>query len=521
MGLPRPAVNARLVARRPEGSLQFEGAVDRQHGWRLVGEGDAHFGRDGWHKAVEQLILHPEYSSSSILRADVEQDIVELRGHSTLPRIKHLNLTRYIRRVLLPKRPKLDRSLQQDCFIYDSKTIGVAILRPECTSKLDIPFYHPQVRSLAFRFVDEQGKKRVEVHVDPFEEDDEFDPIEQSQHRLSRTVISLIELLCKLAWGAENGYKKRVQHDVIVRRSDYQALYLRLRTTYAKKLMDNWAESTDPGKHVFEDLGIAAFVMLLWRDTFEAVQGSEGQWARPDTFVDLGCGNGLLVYLLTCEGYKGFGLDVQPRKSWQVYTSWNDGVDLRQGALDPVGIVRRRPSALLPSKAFLIGNHADELTPWIPLLADRIEDCTGFINIPCCRFQLDGSIFGAAKYEIDEEFLQDAFKHTEGLAQTLSEIDRGPPAEKDTRSRNVAFLRYIDHLHLQAGWHLEKEALRIPSTKNWAIVGRRRIWCKAEHDEAERLRSSTQARVVHLALQYGQTWQARSSTSFKSKHTHE
>lgn len=31
---------------------------------------------------------------------------------------------------------------------------------------------------------------------------------------------------------------------------------------------------------------------------------------REQTFVDLGCGNGFLVHILTSEGYKGYGIDL-------------------------------------------------------------------------------------------------------------------------------------------------------------------------------------------------------------------
>lgn len=36
-------------------------------------------------------------------------------------------------------------------------------------------------------------------------------------------------------------------------------------------------------------------------------------------FVDMGCGNGLLVHILNSEGYHGIGLDVRSRKMWKKY----------------------------------------------------------------------------------------------------------------------------------------------------------------------------------------------------------
>lgn len=46
--------------------------------------------------------------------------------------------------------------------------------------------------------------------------------------------------------------------------------------------------------------------MLLWGDT------------KP-SFVDMGCGNGLLVHVLNSEGYSGVGMDVRSRKMWAQY----------------------------------------------------------------------------------------------------------------------------------------------------------------------------------------------------------
>ena len=49
-------------------------------------------------------------------------------------------------------------------------------------------------------------------------------------------------------------------------------------------------------------------------------------------FVDLGCGNGLLVYLLTKEGIpNGVGLDIRKRKIWNFFRE--QGTDLRYGII--------------------------------------------------------------------------------------------------------------------------------------------------------------------------------------------
>lgn len=46
-------------------------------------------------------------------------------------------------------------------------------------------------------------------------------------------------------------FKRRVNHDCIVPREEYQDFYLVMRERH-KQLVGEWKESTDPLKHVFE-----------------------------------------------------------------------------------------------------------------------------------------------------------------------------------------------------------------------------------------------------------------------------
>jgi tRNASer (uridine44-2'-O)-methyltransferase len=77
------------------------------------------------------------------------------------------------------------------------------------------------------------------------------------------------------------------------------------------------------------------------------------------------------VHLLTKENLTGFGVDVRKRKSWAQFQS--QGTDLRQIAIDPSSI--ESTLDLLNGVDFLIGNHSDELTPWIPVIAARLQLC--------------------------------------------------------------------------------------------------------------------------------------------------
>lgn len=478
--------------------------------WIPLAQSTADYSIQAWFKAIEQLIYHPEQSSSTILRADMLSSSEE--GDST---IGNLRCQRRIVRNILPRRPNLDNSLEQVCEVYmdDTKNEGIATLTPVLRngSADEIPYYHPKVRSLAFHFRKNDDKTgTTKFYIVPFEEDQIFNATKSPQSRLSRTALSLLDLQSRIAFGFENGYKKRVEHDLIVDRKEYQELYMQLRDRHASFLMQNWCESTDPGKHVFEDLGIVTFIILLWRIMFPQTDG------KPACFVDIGCGNGLLVYLLTKEGFTGFGVDVQARKSWDHFRNCLDNIDLRITSIDPPAICSGTTTIdSFPEGSFLIGNHADELTSWLPLMAHCTPNCSGLINIPCCRFDLDGTISSRSKYTIDErEIIKIVGK--EDLAKTMQEIQRGPFAEADTTSRNIAYLRYVSHLHLQAGWQLEKEALRIPSTKNWAFVGRKRIW---ENEGDTLKREDADKNVESIAQRYGSQWHARVSPT-KSQGSH-
>jgi tRNASer (uridine44-2'-O)-methyltransferase len=50
--------------------------------------------------------------------------------------------------------------------------------------------------------------------------------------------------------------------------------------------------NTDPEKFIHEDVAIASYLILAWRHFKVDVK----------YFVDLGCGNGLLVYILNDQG---------------------------------------------------------------------------------------------------------------------------------------------------------------------------------------------------------------------------
>ena len=223
--------------------------------------------------AISQLIHHPEYNSTLILRSEVIDDSVA-EFPDVVPVLEGLQPVRNIHRRLLPRRPTRDARLEQHCTLYapspspsphpidevaanplhlythPTVLVLTPILPPDGRN---LPYYHPTVTHLAFRFVESTSSSsptptattlRIEAVPLP---GTSLDP----GARLYRTCLSLLETLHRYGWGALTNYKKRVAHDVLVPRETYQDLYLVMRERH-KHLINDWQEVTDPLKHVFE-----------------------------------------------------------------------------------------------------------------------------------------------------------------------------------------------------------------------------------------------------------------------------
>jgi len=177
-------------------------------------------------------------------------------------------------------------------------------------------------------------------------------------------------------------------------------------------------------------------------------------WPRPSGgFVDLGCGNGLLVHILVSEGYTGYGTDIRARSSWSHYPE-STRRNLHISPLDPT--TDTPPN--LPPGAFLVGNHADELTPWVPVLA-TICNASGYLNLPCCPWEFDQKFdrSGSLQFPLPSSDFVD----------TLNLGGDG----KNTSSYSM-YRIWLARLTFHCGWNVESDVLRIPSTRNWALMGR-------------------------------------------------
>ncbi len=179
--------------------------------------------------------------------------------------------TRTMVRKMISRNPQRDQALIQTCHFYSSNvsaasngmnepgpgTSQLVVYIPHVTTAEEIPYYHPKVHAIAFLWT----SSYISIHYSPFHSTDEIST------RLRRTATQLLQTLHKHGHGTAAGYVKRVHHDTILPQARVQDTYTRLKTVHAKRLLDNWVEVTDPSKHVFEDLGIAAFLIELCRET--------------------------------------------------------------------------------------------------------------------------------------------------------------------------------------------------------------------------------------------------------------
>ncbi|XWW94137.1 hypothetical protein V2A60_002079 [Cordyceps javanica] len=370
--------------------------------------------------------------------------------------------TRTMVRRLIPRNQLRDAPMNQTCEFHQSsaaqddaaacpgKLYTLIIYVPHSQSAETMPFYHPNVRGIAHlhEWDAAAGHGAVSVHFQPFEADM---PLRDA--KLRRVGYHLLERLHKHGSSALRGYTKRVHHDAVIPQPRFQDRFSALKNKYARSVMDAWAESTDPKKHVFEDLGIAAFLMELWTDMY-----GQDKAAFPG-FVDIGCGNGLLVCILNQEGYQGWGFDARERKSWAQYSrapcaASPTGHSLAERCLMPSVVPRPENemaiddslihNGLFTKGTFIISNHADELTPWTPILG-ALSDCP-WISIPCCSHDLSGARF------------------------------RAPPPRDKTKPKSTyaSLVDWVMQIGEDCGWHVETEMLRIPSTRNTGLLGRTR-----------------------------------------------
>ncbi|KAL9131140.1 MAG: hypothetical protein Q9217_000841 [Psora testacea] len=550
--------------------------------WLPVLQHPCDFAAHIFEKVSLNLLKNPNFNSSLLFRADVLYDSNNnellddlLLESQRLQALEQYNLhdgeipgfivERTILRRMIPRNPQLDNPILQTCLFLKSPSKNpeqtLVVYIPHSPTVDGLPWYHPRLQSLAYLHTwhpdspssDRQGTISLHYRLYP----PETFPLSP---RLRRTGQHLLSTIHRHGQGQLAGYTKRVAHDQLVSQQRVQDTYTELKKRHAQRLCDNWVEQTEPRKHVFEDLGIAAFLIELWRDMYNdgktsssGTNGSErgGRQSFPG-FVDIGCGNGVLVDVLIREGYHGWGFDARRRKTW-------DKLDpsiqkhLKQMILVPQplgnqspnpnskplihkssnGLCRKRSlstalkrtkiedlsyhDGIFPLGTFIISNHADELTPWTPLLASI--SAAPFLCIPCCSHNLSGQRFRAPSVfnsNSADGLAPSYFAGQVNKAKSIplvtvssdnSEVfgpgngtEQGDLKDLSTKSRSKqpsaysSLCDWVAQLAVMVGYEVEREMLRLPSTRNVGIVGR--TWRAGFEEEALEERTSRIAEIV-------------------------
>lgn len=495
------------------------------------------------------LLANPNRMSSHLFRADILHDSfgvlrtpaereklfadatgkvassgdADFAGEDDVPpiparEIAGFELSRTVVRRLIPRKPQLDRPLEQTCHFYgaddgDYKRLLV-VYSPHIASKEELPFYHPLLQSWALLYdfhkskatssEEESGAGQLSLHFMLY-------PGEPIQNRLERTLHALLNTQIRLARGSDistmmpEGGNYKPNKDNVLPRHLVQDTYSRLKQKYASWLCQNWVEDTEPSKHVFEDLSITAFLIELWRSMYGVVPAEERETEGYDPnfpgFVDVACGNGVLVYVLLMEGYRGWGFDARCRKTWKIFPETvrerlseevyipKPFADILSGpgaSADALDVGAKTHSGMFPKDTFIMSNHADELTVWTPLMAALAnpQSPLPFMAIPCCSHALSGARYRYPpprdnKFDDDEEE-DEAHEAEQNPQPATGDLKALRAAKLDTQTDAGANKSMYGCLTAKAmsvaeeiGYDVEKTMLRIPSTRNMAVIGGR------------------------------------------------
>lgn len=256
-------------------------------------------------------------------------------------------------------------------------------------------------------------------------------PVANNGNNSINWLISI--LLPKLVrWMTPELQKNSLTSNSLISADRYLKIYHNMKNKYYNKILEIWTESTDPKKFIIEDIAIASYLLVLWNGI-------------PQTFVDLGCGNGLLVYLLNSENHHGIGLDIRARKIWKSYPKYTT---LKECTIQP------SLNCVFPKHDWIIGNHSDELTPWIPVIAAKSSYKTKFFLLPCCLFEFDGNKYAR---------------------------------NSTNKTCYEEYMEYVEHISQLSGFKVERDRLKIPSTKRICFVGRERTYLKSDELQSQKV----------------------------------
>ncbi|MCJ1308745.1 tRNA(Ser) Um(44) 2'-O-methyltransferase [Agyrium rufum] len=582
--------------------------------WLHILDHDCDFDSSIFDSVALNLIQNPNINSTHLFRADIlydshQNEFTNIQSSpevvsqllravgSPLSQFPDFRLTRTIIRRMIPRNPQLDKPIAQSCFLFEQEDKKDAEKRlviyvPHAQSVEELPWYHPGIRALAYLHTwiarppsmnstadsgiamdNDTSQGAISIHYQLY-------PTQTSPlpTRVLRTAHHLLSALYRHGQGRLAGYTKRVHHDQVISQQRLQNTYTLLKQKFAKPLCEKWVEQTEPSKHVFEDLSIAAFLLELWRDMYQRPKdidflnlernGQPSILPQFPGFVDVGCGNGVLVDVLLQCGYWGWGFDARRRKTWSILSpaaqrNLKEMILVPQPLCENHSSSKRSPTNVLsriakslaslrssyegpgflnpkwhdgvfPQGTFIISNHADELTAWTPLLAALSR--SPFLIIPCCSHNLSGERFRAPSVfnsrtadNLAPSFFADDVKSSKSIPITVDTnpefeesgeeegeatqpkssicahqfaVESGdlkklsPQARSKQPSAYSSLCDWVCHLCSSVGYNVEKEMLRIPSTRNVGIIGR--TWIGDGDHSAYSLEAAHNARTARV-----------------------
>jgi hypothetical protein len=170
----------------------------------------------------------------------INKRVTTVRFATSLPRSdRHLCSAgrRLDRRTLIAKNARIYHD-QDEYVLSDDRSFEFRPVEQRCERK------SAGVQLVFYRFELLNEEKRIRLTV--------------SESERSKEVIWLEEILFSrlVKWcGSEIGNSTTINTLKLLSIEEYQREYERLKNKYGKDLTDRWCESTDPQKHVFEDLG--------------------------------------------------------------------------------------------------------------------------------------------------------------------------------------------------------------------------------------------------------------------------
>ncbi|XP_066928972.1 probable tRNA (uracil-O(2)-)-methyltransferase [Clytia hemisphaerica] len=273
-------------------------------------------------------------------------------------------ITLFVRK-LLPRSIERYKNTYEMVLWKSDHSISAIMYIPLCIGETN----ETCLSSRSYVFVMVEADRRIDVltHQNFTTTDVPTHCLVTSQEWLHTVLIKKITAWMEAASLSDHGLRKQQTLSQINIES-YMQTYNRLKKKYGPYFVENWTESTDAQKFVYEDIALASYLIVLWSKERE-----ERDLLKMQSFIDLGCGNGLLVHILSSEGHPGRGVDLARRKIWNMY-----------GENTKLEVETILPDTTTVTEDWIIGNHSDELTPWIPVIASRSSFDTRYFVLPCC-----------------------------------------------------------------------------------------------------------------------------------------